>query len=531
MLYAYINGNYDQPYRLLADFSIAEQLSNSISSDISILIEEDQDIPYAGSIIEIRDDVNTEEILFWGTCGIPKSPKYTSLNQPKIYQITCGNANSILARRLVNVAMKDTTVGAIVSELYRKYIQKEGILSSEIAEIDIPVQTYTAADINLQTVLDELATSVNACWQVTNDRRFIFKVHEEFPMFPATLPEQEYIVNHSMLLGAELQHTTKDSDLRTVQIIKSPYGRTSEQVEEKIYDGNNNVFTLSYPLAGKPVIYYKSDGNPVYITEIGLIGQDENNPNIAFLYGENSKEVHYNKDCTIYTEMMSLNRTLYFVYFGYYPVRISVSDADRISELSGATGTSGMVENVLAANSVDSLAEAYDQARKLLQQFSYEKGELTFWLPASQLYQPPAKWGISPMSLGDIELGTRMRFDLPEIGLTSDKIFVITERRLAPIRTSQTGDIWSHMRVELKLTDRSYLKSYGDIFNQLYDAVDKLSFRPDETIVDNSTLSEKTKCSEKMEYIMSLLFFATQTPIEQGSLFAPCDLGNTVYAG
>ena len=118
MLTAYINGTAYQAER---DFYISEQSGNKTSSEIAVLVE-DQPIPVSGDIIELKDGTTT---LFWGTCGIPKSPKYSTGLEQNIYRITCGNANSILANRIVNVAYQNYTVTQIVNDLYTNYISQE----------------------------------------------------------------------------------------------------------------------------------------------------------------------------------------------------------------------------------------------------------------------------------------------------------------------------------------------------------------------------------------------------------------------
>ena len=109
---------------LSSGFLISEQMGNKTATDISVCVDS-QPFPTAGDVIEVFD--NNEKRIFFGTCGIPQSPPYSTGLEAKIYQITCNNANSILSQRIINVAYQDTTISEIVRSLFDQYIAEEGI--------------------------------------------------------------------------------------------------------------------------------------------------------------------------------------------------------------------------------------------------------------------------------------------------------------------------------------------------------------------------------------------------------------------
>ena len=96
-MFVYINGI---EYQALRNFTITEQTGNKTLSTISVLVES-QPVPVAGDVIELKDDSNNT--IFWGTCGIPKSPKFSTGHETQIYEISCNNANSILANRIIKL--------------------------------------------------------------------------------------------------------------------------------------------------------------------------------------------------------------------------------------------------------------------------------------------------------------------------------------------------------------------------------------------------------------------------------------------
>lgn len=121
---------------------------------------------------------------FWGTCGIPKTPKFKTGNEALLYSIKCGNANDILSYRIINVAYQGYTVTQIVQAIFDQYVSAEGITLGEISQTDVTIDVYTAKDMNLQDALNELADLVGAIWRIDENRKFYFIGEEDFPVFP-----------------------------------------------------------------------------------------------------------------------------------------------------------------------------------------------------------------------------------------------------------------------------------------------------------------------------------------------------------
>jgi len=278
MLQAYINGI---PYTTLREFSVTEKAGNKTSSEISVEVAEAQAAPVSGDIVELRDG---DEIMFWGTCGIPRSPKYQTGRERRIYRITCGNANAILGRRIINVAYQNNTISQIVNKLFDNYVSVEGISLGMISDISVVLERYTGSNYNLQTALNELADLVGATWHISNDRKFYFLKVEDFPRFPR-------VINAEFMLGTDMQHTTKDYKVRTVQYIAGATDTTSPQTEHFAYDGAQKTFITSFPLIREPTVYI----NDVQVDPacIGVNGIDDSNPNILFAFSYNSQIVTY----------------------------------------------------------------------------------------------------------------------------------------------------------------------------------------------------------------------------------------------
>lgn len=462
---AKINGTV---YQAESSFEISEQMGNKTSSTISVLVE-GQPIPTAGDVIELLSD--SGEPVFLGTCGIPKSPKYQTGREKHLYSITCGNANQILANRIINVAYQQHTVTEIVQSLFSQYIAEEGITLGQISDIAVTMEVYTAADFNLQDALNELADLVGAVWKVDNHRRFFFVAQEDFPRFPR-------VISLSFLLGTELQHTTKDYRTRTVQYVTGATDRTTLQTETYTYDGEQSGFTTVFPLSQKPEITV--NGEPVPPELIGVNGLDDEDENIVFSFSYDSQTIAIQQQ-----EYLAAGDKVTIRYIGMFPIRVVAYNHDKISQIAQLTGTSGKREQVYLASDIVTMNDAMQLAQSLLSQFSEATGEVTFWLLQSQLQA----LGLSP---SDLDIFTQVTFDLPQLGITGD--YVVTERTISLYSVST-----ENYKLSLKLCNRDYLKSYGETISALYRDISQLYVRQDDIVINQPNFREVEVLSEEQQ--------------------------------
>ena len=503
MLIATING---VTYEALRDFSIDEQTGNKTSSTISVVVEDplSQPIPVAGDIITLTDQ-STGEVLFFGQCGIPKSPKFQTGLEKLVYTIVCSNANAILSNRIINVSYKGWTVEAIVQDLYTRYIAAEGISLGTITQTGVTLTAYNAGNFNLQDALDELANAVSACWQVTNNKEFIFIGYEDFPKFPQT-------INQDFLIGTELQSSTTDYKQRTVQYISGGNAETDTQTENFTYDGETTTFTTSFPLIYQPTI--SINGVAVESSKVGVAGIDDNVTGLQFKWSYNSTTVSYVEN----SGAMSAGDKVTIAYIGQYPIRVMVSNTLKIQQIAQATGTSGLREQVYYDATVTSIEQAQQMASNLLERFEEATKQLTFWLLSSELYA-------NGLTLDNVALYTTMNFDLPMLGISGE--YIITERRLEPDYADLSNPD-QKMKVSLTLKNRDYLKSYGETITDIQKDVNGLNYRGDETILTYEQITEPLTLGESYDMNYLQKYYA-QAAMEQGSVFAPCDLGASVY--
>ncbi|MBQ3140691.1 MAG: hypothetical protein IJC25_01875, partial [Clostridia bacterium] len=342
MIHAIING---RSYGVAAGFVLEEQIGNRTASSIQVLLGR-QPLPSAGDIVDLVD-TDAGRSVFWGVCSIVRRVGILMAPAGAVAELVCTNANALLSRRLVNLALRNKTVTQIVQALFDGYIAADGISLGVLSRFDLEVEVYTASDLNLQKALDELAELVGAGWNVTPDRKFVFIGKEDFPRLPVPL-------NNRSLPLFELSSACRDSDVRTVQIIKGSSQKTDPQLEAHVYNGRASEFVLSFPLSQRPNITV--NGAAVSENAVGINGLNSGDASKAFLFSFQSPTVIYNPSNTVLT--LAKGDTVEFEYVGFFPIRVENADSARIREVRAATGTSGIIENVSVSHSLTAWSDA-----------------------------------------------------------------------------------------------------------------------------------------------------------------------------
>ena len=488
-------------YAALTDFAINEKIGNKTASTVSVEVGDGQPFPCAGDIIEIKDG---DTSVFWGVCGIPSSPKYTNLNEKRIYKITCGNANSLLAYRIANVAYQNYSVTQIVQALFDMYIAEEGITLGHISDIPVSLEVYTAKDFVLQNAIGELANLVGATWTITADKRFYFLAVEDFPRFAQTISSQS-------LLGADMQHTSMDYKTRTVQYVSGAVDRTSTQSETHSYDGEQKSFTLSFALAQKPEIAVNGITVPPEL--IGIKGIDDTE-GVVFSFGYDGELVSYDTSSNLLVE----GDVLTFTYVGLFPIRVSSMNHSKIAEIAALTGTSGKRETITSDKTIVSQADAIKLAESLLSRFSEGTSKITFWVLSDELYR-------LGYTINDLAICTQMSFDLPEINIVGD--YVITERQLTLHNAAPYTSFERRLKISFTLQNRDYLKSYGEMLSDLRRDINQLAIREEDVVVYLNSFSESVRLGENITISANFAYCAVNAGCTQ--LFSPVPLSEYTY--
>lgn len=457
-------------YQASSAWGISEKVGNPTSSSFSVLVE-GQEKPHAGDVVQFFTD--DDVCIFFGVIGIPKSPSFSSEYQPNNYAINCLNGNSILQRRVANVSYTNKTMTEIVTDLYTRYIQAEGITLGTISQIDNPVfQKYNCKNMNLMSVLNELAGYINAVWQVTDEKVFNFVKIDDFPQcsMPVTLDNASF---------GELQWSEDGKDLRTNQIIDGAFITTDPQTEEVTVTADWAGFNTVFPIIQQPRIFI----NDVEVSadEIGVLGI-QSSEDVLFYWSYNSTQISVNPEYTGATTI-AVGDVVKIIYVGQTPIRYEVVNTEKVDEIAQKTGLSGYIDNVVNDPTITTRHDAVNKANAMLLQYGEAQNTLTCVTDIHTLLS-------AGFLASDIDLYKQWYFDIPELDIVGD--FVITERTIEPLRYNEDGSII----VRLKFSDRNFIQSYGEIISQIYQDFTKLSVRADEIIIYDQYVYEELTLDE-----------------------------------
>lgn len=487
-----INGT---DYKATSQWSISEKVGNPTSSIFNVLVEE-QEVPRSGDVVEFLTDDGDK--LFFGVLGIPKSPSYSSPFEQRVYSLNCLNGNSILQRRLANVSYSDKTMTEIVLDLFEQYIEPEGITLGEVSQIDTPTfEVYNCKNMNLMSVMNELAGFIGGIWQITDERVFNFVKVDDFPHCskPLTLDNAPF---------GKLQRTDTSRDLRTNQIIDGAFITTDTQVEQFLVTEDWQGFNTVFPIVQRPRIWI--EGEEVPSDEIGVAGIDDDDTNILFFWSYNSTRVNVNQD---YTGALAINEgdTIEVNYIGQAPIRYEIKNASKIDELAQRTGLSGIIDNLYTDSTIVTRQDAVNKAESLLAQFGEQKNTIKCVTDVHTLQD-------AGFLLSDVNLYTQWTFAIPEFDMNGE--YVITEKTIEPLRQDDDDSV----KITLTFMDRNFVQSYGETISKLYFDVTKLSIRADEIVISDTYLEDTLELSEVLDIGYVIPLWVAET-LQNGQIAQP----------
>lgn len=495
-------------YKLATGWSIGDKLGNPAPSTFVVCADNGQEAPKSGDVVTIVSD--NENIIFYGLVAIPTSVPFSSPYQERIYSLKCTNANTILKRRVANISYANKSLEEIIEGLYGLYIQSENIGLVPLSGLDLPFfEVYNCKNMNLMSVMNELAGFANGAWRVNNEKTFEFIRYEDFPKVA-----QQVSINNAPF--SDLKISDNASDMRTVQIIDGASITTDLQTEEYTVTEEWTGFSTIFPIVKQPSIYI----NNVEVSpdEIGVRGMQESET-VRFFWGYDSNEVLLNPYYEGSTQV-SVGDIIKIEYIGQTPIRYQITNDEKIEELAQRTGLSGIIDNVYTDPTIVTKQDAKTKAETLLSLYDERKTTVTAKTSIDKLIE-------AGYTLNDTELYREWKFNLPELGIVGD--FVVAERYLSPFVLNDDESVM----ISLVLVDRDFAQGYGTMFSKLYNDITKLSVRADEVIIYDYPMEERLVLNEEVITDSAIPLWVSGTPMENGQIAQPLGtiMPNLVHGG
>ncbi len=303
-----------------------------------------------GMVVTIQED---DEVIFSGKVFKPKS----SGDTVKYVSVSCTDYSQQIDKRIIAEAYDNTCAGDIVRDFIYKYFSDEGITEGNITDgptISRAVFNY----VNGNIAMNYLHEVTGYYWEIDKDKKLNFFDRTTYTA-PFELSDNSF--NYHLIQAEE-----DASQYRNRQYTRGGYAVSTVQVRTFKGDGETQSFTVDLPVAKVPVIKVNGVEKTVGIRSL-----------------EQGKDWYWSKsDKTISQETMAtkLNDSdvLTVEYQGFYPIIIVTENSGEINNRQATEGGSGIYENVVNEQNLDSQESAMEYTNGLLEKYGFIPKVVTF---------------------------------------------------------------------------------------------------------------------------------------------------------
>lgn len=265
----------------------------------------------------------------------------------KYVAVSCVDYSQLVDKRIIAEAYDNMTAGDMVREFIQKVFAEEGITEGNVQNGPvISKAVFNYLDGN--TALNYLAEVTGYYWFIDNEKRLHF-----FDRSTHTAP---FELSDTSYNYKDLQVKRTRSQYRNRQYIRAGTDISQEIVKEKPTpkpDGTSRTFVVRLPIAMKPRIYI--DGNEIPEEEIGVNGLDKDR---KYYFSYNSNTITQDNSEPVLTDGQVIEVT----YRGLYPLLIVAEDSGQISERQAIEGGSGIHENIIQEQNINTRDAALEFA-------------------------------------------------------------------------------------------------------------------------------------------------------------------------
>lgn len=415
--------------------------------------------PPSGAPVEIYDNANN--LVFGGFVQNPQSNLIMGTSASTI-PVNCTDNQSITDRKLVIESYDGWTAGAIVNDLISKYLAVEGISAGHIQ--DGPIVTRAVFPyIQATQAMNDLAQLAGYSWQINADKTLDFG-DGTTNIAPWNVTSTSPIRNVSVK-----RNTDK---YRNRQYIRGGMDTTAVQTQKFAGDGQNQTFTVAYPLAATPTL--SINGTAVPASDVGIQGVDQNkqwywNKNSQTISQDASQAPLKGATSTTPADVLSVQ------YQGYYPIIVVVDAGGAIQNQKTVEGsTTGIWENVVTDSSLDTTTAAQNKANAMLQQYASVASEVQF-----------------DTDTAGLGVGQIITIDLPQEGLSSTQCLI---DQVTIVDYTATGDL----RYTVHCVDGQARGHWSSFFTNMSQQSTSQGIRENEVIVKIKSANDNIKVTDSL---------------------------------
>lgn len=466
-LTATING---ENYQLASDYAITQQAGAVSRTTCQVKLATGQVYPrvlagctiYYGAVPLFSGDITSVE-----------TPSFATGKEVIRLKLQIDSLEARLKRRRVSISMDDVTASEIVQEIFDTVISQEGITLGAISATTKEYENWNASFYSCYDAIAELSKLEGAQWYISPDKKFYFILKTDIETIPA--PER--------ISGLRLSESI--GDIRTQQTVVGASEETSNQTHSMYWTADTYNIQLNYQVS--EIVGITINGTPA---GVGIIGLDEEDVAKTFLYQYGQKNINLNRDATVKPTAGDL---VVVVYKGYFDIIIENTNESLKAEIASISGSSGIIENILSDETIESDTDADTTATALLNENGERVQEITCELP----------------DVEGTDIGTAWDLNQPSLGIVG--VFVVTEKNIT--------DYVDKFYVKLKLKNKGFSSEYGKVFKK-----DEKKVRPNTKVYNTIAVTDTIqRCTEDVEIYEPVTCFPAIDGIYAGMSYPAID--------
>lgn len=412
----------DVEYRTVSStLQISERVGQTASAKVDVLLD-GKAIPVSWQRVVITDSFDNP--VYTGLIMAVDSPSWSSSFETQIYPLNLKDLSVVFENRIINEAYQNKTTTEIVTSIFNNYLSEEGLTLGTIGTFTRTYKNYSASNLSIRKIFNELGDDVSAIAEVTPTGAFNFVDKTDLNAYTAPAGM------------SSLKFSESGRELATIQRLTGATEETDSKTVSTVWNDNDqDSFSVGYQISD--ITGITINGSPA---TFGTRGIDEDDSSITFLYKYGSNEITVNSAATTKPAQGDIVVT---VYIGFFDIEIISEDEELKTEIASLSGTSGKIERVAADSSIKNVDDGQNLSDALLAEKAGRDETLSGFYNTSVLDEsrPPLVWD----------------FNFSTLGITGE--YVITEREVSYFTESE-------FRIRVKLKNRNFYSRYGTVLEK-----------------------------------------------------------------
>jgi len=415
-----------------------------------IITDYDDDVElYIGKDFKFYD--NNNNLLFAGI--IQTIADYEAMTGKIFFDISVSDYNIICDRIRVADVYTSTTAGAIVNDIVTNYLAAEGV-SAGIIETGNDVTKLTSNYLKISEIFNWLKTNTGFYWNIDENKQLNFRSSES--------SKSSIVITDNSLIS-NFKRNRDLGNYRNVQYLRGGFRRTTTQTDEELTpapDGISRQFIAKYKIAEEPSISIDVGAGYVAVnsSDVGILGIDTSKK-YYWTYG--SDKITQDDSEVV---LAAGHKIKLASYVGLTRLFLKLDSPAEIASRAAIEGGTGKYEDIAIDKSIDTIEQAQEFAKGLLNTYGEIKDIISFIADET--------------AVGNFEVGELVKIDKNLYNI--DDWFLIDQ---ITITSALSGVDQKNVQYNIRCLDGASIGGWEEWFKNISNKNKSIELTNDEDIV------------------------------------------------